>query len=67
MIIQHPLAAKELGGFKYHLVTNMADPGETPDWITLFYYDNGIVRMSVHQNNYKYDTFMDELHMDFGI
>lgn len=60
MIIQHPLAAMNLGGFKYHLVVNLAQPGEQANWATLFYYENGIVRMEVVQNNYKYHTFNDK-------
>lgn len=54
MIIQHPLAAKELGSFMYHVVFNGAEDGETPDWRTIFYYTDGYVVMSVRGNNYHY-------------
>lgn len=60
MIIQHPLAAMNLGSLQDTVVFNAAAPGEAADWKVTFYYEHGYVIMSVHQNNYKYHTFNDK-------
>ena len=60
MIIQHPLAAKELGSFVDHIVFNAAKDGEAADWQVDYMYEHGMVTMSVRQNNYKYETILNK-------
>jgi len=60
-IINHPLAAQELGSFIHHNVENAAPEGEPKNWVCFFCYENGIVRQESISNSrvFKYDTFMD--------
>lgn len=57
-IVQHPLAAANLGAFVEHWVFNskLPDDGEQANWCVHYEYQYGFVILRVEQNNYKYET-----------
>lgn len=61
-IVQHPLAAANLGAFVEHKILNVAVDTETANWVCFFCYEHGIVRQESKENSrvYQYDTLLDK-------